>query len=75
MRKGHRDIKRLLLDLAEPLGAAVDIDRTHHGHLRITLTRGARRSTLFFGSTPSDVRAVKNQIAEAKRALRAIAVA
>jgi hypothetical protein len=66
----ERDLKRRLLALAEPIGAAVVIEPTGSNHFRAVFTRGAEHIVVTLANTPSDYRAGKNQTADVRRKLR-----
>jgi hypothetical protein len=65
-----RDLKQRLLELATPYQARVEIDQTPGGHLRATFSRGAVKLPIIMAATPSDWRALKNNKALVRRALR-----
>jgi hypothetical protein len=66
-----RDLERLLATLALQANAKlVEIRKTNGGHIRPSFDRGG---PMFISSTPSDVRSIKNTLADAKRKLRRIA--
>jgi hypothetical protein len=67
MTKHQRVLKRLLTAIAEQTNTKlIQLRKTNGGHLRARFDRGG---PIFTGSTPSDVRAVKNFKAQARRVL------
>ena len=65
-----RDLTRLLQGVAEPYGAAVNIERTGGGHLRAVFSLGVQSVFILASSTPSDAyRAYRNIRADARRVL------
>jgi hypothetical protein len=65
MNTRARDLNRLLLAIAAEAGARLVEIRS--GHVRASFDRGG---PMFISSTPSDVRAIKNTAATARRVLR-----
>jgi len=66
--KHQRSLRHLLTTIAEQAGARlIGIQRTGGGHVRASFDRGG---PLFMASTPSDVRAIRNFKAQARRVLR-----
>ena len=69
MSRRERDLQRLLSAIAEQANARlIEIRKTNGGHVRARFDRGG---PLFLAATPSDnVRALKNDVAQAKQLLR-----
>lgn len=69
MCKRLRELKRLV---ADEVPDEFDITLTRNNHYRVVLRSGNNRSTLFFSSTPSDFRAVRNFRSQVRNAHRRI---
>jgi hypothetical protein len=67
----QRDLKRTLTTLADQYGASVKLSTTGSCHIRATFAVGARKANVVLAATPSDWRNGRNNIALARRALRA----
>jgi hypothetical protein len=68
MRRRERELRRLLIALAERTNAhLVALEQTNGGHIRARFDRGG---PIFASATPSDARSDKNLTAQAKRMLR-----
>jgi hypothetical protein len=64
----NRDLERLLATIALRANAKlVEIRKTNGGHVRARFDRGG---LLFLSSTPSDIRTIKKDAAQAKRLFR-----
>jgi hypothetical protein len=73
MTKHQRGLKRLLNTIAEQTNTKlIQLRKTNGGHLQARFDRGG---PLFMASTPSDVRAIKNTAAMARRVLRRMTAA
>ena len=60
-----RDLSRLLSAIAAEANARlIELRKTNGGHVRASFDRGG---PMFISSTPSDVRAIKNTAAMARR--------
>jgi hypothetical protein len=62
----HHDIKSTLA----LYGIEPEIERTGGGHIRFRWIAGAKQQSLVTGSTPSDWRAIRNEIAKVRRKLK-----
>ena len=71
-RRRVRDLQRLAVVEASRFGARLaTLELTNGGHLRANfVTRVGKCKSIFFPSTPSDVRFWRNDISLARRVLR-----
>ena len=71
MRRHEREVRRILAAIAEESEARlVGIEYTGRTHLRAVFVRGRVIATITIPNSPSDVRAYKNIVADARRVLR-----
>jgi hypothetical protein len=70
MDKRERTLRKAVLRECETLGCrSVSIEHTNGGHLRIRAERGDRKAMVIAPFTPSDVRNMRNTLAELRRQL------
>jgi hypothetical protein len=73
MRKHEREVRRILAAIAEENEAMlVRIEYTGRTHLRAVFVKGRVTATITIPNSPSDVRAYRNIVADAKRVLQQI---
>jgi hypothetical protein len=70
MDKRERTLRKAVLRECETLGCRmVSIEHTNGGHLRIRAERGDLKALVIASFTPSDVRHMRNTIADLRRQL------
>jgi hypothetical protein len=69
----NRESREAIAQLADLFGASATFQPSGGTHCKVVLQWRQRRAVLFIGSTPSDWRATRNNIATARRLLRGLA--
>jgi hypothetical protein len=72
MTTGNRESREAIAELADLFGASVEFQPSGH-HCKVILEWRQRRAVLYIGSTISDWRASRNNVATARRLLRGLA--